>query len=81
MTDPNQIIDPVAGSGAKDTLPSAQGTTSNVELSFDYLRTADVIQLSTSVKLKFPTGATLPDMLWEVAWKLIRHHVFGKWLK
>lgn len=81
MTDPNQMINPFAGSGAKDPLSPAQGTTSNVELSIDYLRTSDVVRLSTCVKLKFATGVTLREVLWEVAWKLIKLHLLSKWLK
>lgn len=74
------VLDPSCGGCTNTALPPAQSTTSNVELSFDYLRTADVTRLSTSVKFKFAPRATLPDMLWEAAWKLIKSRLFGKWL-
>jgi hypothetical protein len=72
------VLDPSCGSGANARLPPEQGTTSNVELSIDYLRTSDVVRLSTCVKLKFATGATLREFLWETAWKLVKSHLLGK---
>jgi hypothetical protein len=69
------VLAPSCCSGTNAAPLSEQGATDNIELSLDYLRTNNVVQLSTRVKLKFLPKETSPKALWGTVWKLIKHYI------